>query len=77
MRLVVLLILGTFAWAEDPVLNHDTFAAWRGLIVPSAEERQDEQIDWAPTLGDGLQRAAKEQKPLFLWMMNGHPLGNT
>ena len=78
MRLpAALLLLTALAPAGDAVLNRDTFAAWRGFIVPKAEERPDEEIDWAPTLGDGLQKAHAENKPLLLWMMNGHPLGCT
>ena len=71
------LLLATLAHAEDAVLNDDTLAAWRSFIVPRADERQDEQIDWAPSLADGLRRAHEQQKPLLLWMMNGHPLGCT
>lgn len=63
--------------ANDPILNGDTFAAWRDAIVPGADERPDEGIEWAPSLSEGLVRAAAEGKPLLLWMMNGHPLGCT
>ncbi len=78
MRLLAAtLVLATLAHAEDVVLNGDTFGAWRSFIVPGADERQDEQIDWAPSLAEGLRRAHERQKPLLLWVMNGHPLGCT
>ncbi len=78
MRLLAAtLVLATLAHAEDAVLNGDTFGAWRSFIVPGADERQDEQIDWAPSLAEGLKRAHGQRKPLLLWVMNGHPLGCT
>lgn len=51
--------------------------AWRDHIAPRAVETRWQQIDWRPTLGDGLRDAAAEQRPLLLWLMNGHPLGCT
>lgn len=78
MRLfVALLLLPSLSTAQDAVLNGDTFKAWRKFIVPGADERRDEQIDWAPSLADGLKRAHAQEKPLLLWVMNGHPLGCT
>ena len=78
MRLLAaVLLLTTFCAAQDPVLNGDTFNVWRSFIVPSAEERPDEQIAWASNLAEGLERAHAQQRPLLLWMMNGHPLGCT
>ena len=50
---------------------------WRDLISPTADELAFERITWSPSLGEGLERASVEQKPLLLWMMNGHPLGRT
>ncbi|MCH8148174.1 MAG: hypothetical protein IH987_09325 [Planctomycetes bacterium] len=53
------------------------FDKWRDLISPTADELAFERIAWSPSLGEGLERASVEQKPLLLWMMNGHPLGRT
>lgn len=50
---------------------------WRALISPTADELAFERIAWISSLGDGFERASVEQKPLLLWMMNGHPLGRT
>lgn len=34
-------------------------------------------IPWKIALLDAQQTAAKENKPLFIWAMDGHPLGCT
>ena len=51
--------------------------ALRDEILPSADERRWEEIDWQATYADGLKASAEQQKPLMLWVMNGHPLGCT
>ena len=56
----------------DPQLE-----AWRDHIVPTATEWRWQEIDWRPTFGAGLQEAAATDRPLLLWLMNGHPLGCT
>lgn len=42
----------------------DQGAAWR-------------TIDWQTDLIVAQQRAVEQQKPLFIWAMDGHPLGCT
>ncbi len=34
-------------------------------------------IPWKTSLLDAQRTAAQEQKPIFLWAMDGHPLGCT
>ncbi|GIW80102.1 MAG: hypothetical protein KatS3mg105_1909 [Gemmatales bacterium] len=34
-------------------------------------------IPWRISLLDAQQTATKEQKPIFIWAMDGHPLGCT
>ena len=58
-------------------LNDTTFAAWRDRIRPKAAERSFETVHWLPTLWDGVMTAQKEDKPILLWAMNGHPLACT
>jgi hypothetical protein len=53
---------------------------WSRLVdwlTPPEEELEWLEIGWAPTLGEGVRRAALEGRPLLLWAMNGHPLGCT
>ena len=58
-------------------LNDKTFASWRDRIRPKAAERCYETVPWLPTFWDGVMTAQKEDKPILLWAMNGHPLACT
>ena len=65
------------AAAPPAELNDKTFASWRDRIRPKAEERCFETVNWLPTFWDGVMAAQKEDKPILLWAMNGHPLACT
>ena len=58
-------------------LSDESFDRWREFILPDEAELAWEKIPWLPTFRDGMVRASTEQKPLLLWVMNGHPLGCT
>jgi hypothetical protein len=58
-------------------LNDQTFASWRDCIRPRAAERSFETVPWLPTFWDGVMTAQKEDRPILLWAMNGHPLACT
>lgn len=44
-------------------------------ILPTAEEERWLQIPWRTNLSEARRDAAKEGKPILLWVMNGNPLG--
>lgn len=46
-------------------------------VLPTAQENRWREIPWRTDLGSALQEAEKSKKPLFLWVMDGHPLGCT
>ncbi len=58
-----------------PALTDETFAALFEACRPQQERWTD--IPWIGGLWEGRQKAAREEKPLFIWAMNGHPLGCT
>ena len=62
---------------DSPQPTADNFAAWRDHISPTAAELRWTQILWLTTFGDGIAQADSQDKPLLLWVMNGHPLGCT
>jgi hypothetical protein len=51
------------------------FQAQRDAILPTAEERAWRAVPWRPELRLALAEANREPKPVLLWAMNGHPLG--
>jgi hypothetical protein len=58
-------------------LSDKTFAQWRDRIRPKTEEVSYKTVDWLPTFWDAVIAAQKEDKPILLWAMNGHPLACT
>ena len=46
-------------------------------MLPSAEEDRFFEIDWRMDLVKARQEANEVGKPMFMWMMNGHPFGAT
>ena len=56
-------------------LTDETFEALFEACRPQKEQWTD--IPWIGELWEGRQKAAGEEKPLFIWAMNGHPLGCT
>lgn len=61
----------------EVVPDEKNLAAWRDHILPDASELAFARIPWLPTFWQGIVRAGAEEKPLLLWVMNGHPLGCT
>jgi len=46
-------------------------------IKPTAEESAWQKIGWRIDLWEARKEAAKSGKPIYLWEMDGHPLGCT
>ena len=65
--------------AVDPPggLAGKTVADWRDLIKPKSADVCFKTVNWLPTFWDGVMTAQKEDKPILLWAMNGHPLACT
>jgi len=58
-------------------LDEHTVDLWRDHILAPEAELAWEKIQWHPSFLTGLREAARLEKPLLLWVMNGHPLGCT
>jgi hypothetical protein len=58
-------------------LTDESYEKLRDSIRPTAEELAWNGIDWLPTFWQAVQVAQKEEKPILLWAMNGHPLACT
>jgi hypothetical protein len=51
------------------------FRATHTFLTAASGEEKWRRIPWEPDLWQGRIRAAEEGKPLFIWAMNGDPLG--
>ena len=70
---LMLLVFAVFAADTLPVSE---FLALHRQLQP----RQDEvwrTIPWKVSLLEAQRVAAREKKPIFVWAMDGHPLGCT
>jgi hypothetical protein len=77
MLSLTLLALSLLARQTAPAnLNAQEFAALHASIVPRDEEAW-QTIPWQIDLLAARALAASAKKPLFIWSMNGHPLGCT
>jgi hypothetical protein len=58
-------------------LTEESFARWRDYIRPAADELAWREIPWEISFWDAVIRAQREEKPILVWAMNGHPLACT
>jgi hypothetical protein len=62
--------------SPPPALTPAAFEELHASLTASAAEKW-QSIPWKVDLLEARAAAAREGKPLFLWSMNGHPLGCT
>ena len=77
---ILFFIFATFACKEQYSsfqLNESNYGIWRNYIEPKATDLAWAQIAWRSSFQEGLAESYREQKPMLLWAMNGHPLGCT
>ena len=70
-------VMSSMADQPPAELNDATFAQWRDRIRPKSPELCFATVDWLPTLWGAVIVAQKQDKPILLWAMNGHPLACT
>lgn len=57
-------------------LSEAEFQRLHAELEPAADEPW-RTIPWKIALLDAQEQAARERKPIFIWAMDGHPLGCT
>jgi hypothetical protein len=62
---------------EAPKLTDENVKQWLDYIRPKKEELAYRAIAWQQTLWDAVVEAQKQDKPILMWAMNGHPLACT
>ena len=60
-----------------PMPTKENFAQWRDFIRPKPEEVRWQEIPWRTSLWEAAAEAQRQDKPVLLWAMNGHPLACT
>lgn len=60
---------------SEATLSPERVAALRAAVKPPREGWT--RIPWHTDLDAARRQAARQKKPLLLWIMDGHPLGCT
>jgi len=68
---VLILCAGGFLRADETALTPRNFESLQRLIRPQPDESQWAAVPWLINLKDARERAAREDKPLFLWRSGG------
>ena len=63
--------------AQTLELNEKNYKTIRKTLTSSRDESGWRKISWRANLGEAIIEARKKNKPILLWMMNGHPCGMT
>jgi hypothetical protein len=71
---LIQLLMVAGGWAA---ISEGTFKELHGLLNPTKEEEAWRTIPWKTGLLDAQRQAAAEGRPIFIWAMDGHPLGCT
>lgn len=60
---------------NEGLLDPNNFAALLAYVQPKEHELRWLDIQWETDLWDARRLAISLNKPIFMWAMNGHPLG--
>ena len=75
LALATTLALAGLALAGD--LTEQNWREQRAKIAPAKDELAYEELGWRASFLAGLKEAQEKDRPILLWVMNGHPLGCT
>jgi len=80
--IVFVLIPTPLALAQQKItrkteLTEKTYAAVLKSLQKLPVETYWKDIPWRPNFTEAIQDARNEDKPILLWVMNGHPCGMT
>ena len=63
------------AQLTDAPASEASFQKLIKSIFPAVGEEKWRQTPWIPSISTGRQMAQERKRPMFLWAMNGDPLG--
>jgi hypothetical protein len=58
-------------------ISEERFRALHAAVAPRGASERWAEIPWQTDLLAAREKAARERKPLLMWVMDGHPLGCT
>ena len=73
-HLSTLFVVAAVSAAAGADLDESEFKRLHGELQPPVHEAW-RSIPWKTSLLDAQATAARESKPIFIWAMDGHPLG--
>ena len=59
------------------ILTDANYRQVRDTVHPTAAELAWQTIPWRSTVWDGIVEGQASDKPILIWMLNGHPLACT
>ena len=74
---LLLLSLATTSSAQLPDLTKQTFQDYQAAIEADVAETAFLKINWYSQLHRAVKEAHQREKPLLIYVMNGHPLACT
>lgn len=78
MRICIITLLALSPAAiASPAVDSVNFDRLHALMQPRAQELKWQEIPWRTSLWQARIDAAAAGKPIYLWEMDGHPLGCT
>ena len=77
LLLALLLLVPLAATYNAEELTEKSYDRIRDHVLPNEDEEAWLKVDWRATFWDGVIDANKEDKPIMLFAMNGHPFACT
>lgn len=77
LKVLITPILPTLVLCCAASYVHDDLEPKISAVLPTAEEDAFLKIPWRLNILQARTESARTGKPLFVWSMNGHPLGHT
>ncbi|MBZ0138036.1 MAG: hypothetical protein K8I27_16895 [Planctomycetes bacterium] len=75
--LALLLLIPLTATFSAEELTDKSYDRIRAHVLPNEDEEAWQKVNWRATFWDGVIDAQKEDKPIMLFAMNGHPFACT
>ncbi len=71
------MLAAILALSQTVVLTDATYEEIKAQIIPPALTESAQKIPWVADLWTAVVYAQQQDKPILLWVMNGHPLACT